>query len=377
MKKRCSIFVALLLLLNGCAHLTEVQYQAYAVGMGLDYKDKQYTVYLLFLDFTNVAKAEQTVKSSQTPVWIAEGHGSTIDEAISRIYEGLQIRANYDQITLFLFSEELLKSTKLRESLYTFVSNFNFRTTGWMYGTNENIKDVFTTQIPFYYPFTASQLNQPFETQHQSAKIPPLRFEELLYSLNEKTKTIAIPAIDIEENIIYENRKEFPVTSFRGAYYIKENKYQGFFSEREIEGFVRMNNDAERVLMNLFEEKEQPLSIELRSPRIKRNVSKKNGELQYELNIHMSAILRNGAEMHHPEKVKKEITKILKKEIAASVQRAGEQNIDLYNFEDYMYRFERKLWKDYQKNKTPIILKEENINIVISPLKSVGKINNK
>ncbi|MBX4384197.1 spore gernimation protein GerC, partial [Mycobacterium tuberculosis] len=58
------------LLLSGCQKPVEIQYQAYAIGFGVDFIDEEYVVYVQFLDFSNVAKTESSSINQDKPVWL-------------------------------------------------------------------------------------------------------------------------------------------------------------------------------------------------------------------------------------------------------------------------------------------------------------------
>jgi len=60
MKKKIIILSSLAtsLLLSGCWDVYEAQRMYYVDGLGIDYKDGQYVIYMQLINFTNVAKFE-------------------------------------------------------------------------------------------------------------------------------------------------------------------------------------------------------------------------------------------------------------------------------------------------------------------------------
>ena len=58
-QKQIAIVILMLtttLLLSGCWDVTEPQRMYYVQGVGVDYKDNEYTAYLQIINFANVAK---------------------------------------------------------------------------------------------------------------------------------------------------------------------------------------------------------------------------------------------------------------------------------------------------------------------------------
>ncbi|MDQ0268356.1 Ger(x)C family spore germination protein [Cytobacillus purgationiresistens] len=372
--KYLAAIICTIWLLSGCGEITEVQYQAYAVGIGIDYKDDLFHVYLQFMDFSNIAKVEGSTINAEKPIWLAVGHGNTIDEAFIDLYNGLQIKANFDQMNLFIFTRDAIDQ-KLGEIIQSFNTNFNFRLNGWVYGTEGNLEEILTAKMPFFYPYIASHIVQPYDTHRVSSDIPPLSTEQLLYKTKEETNTLIFPIVTIKDNIIHMDSDDFPVTTLNGAFFNKGYKLLGSLSKEQIFGFIRINSRSERTLLHVyFEDIKSPVSIELRDPKVKRKVKEKDGEDRYQLNIKVSVNLREGAENKDPQEVEGRIIKEIKRNVMESVNNAKEIGADIYRFEDYLYRYKHKLWKEKKHEMMFNNFNEEDINVKVTYVKSINKI---
>jgi spore germination protein KC len=372
------IIILLSILLSGCANIREIQYQAYAVGIGIDYKNHEYHVALQFLDFSNVAKTDQGKSDQPVPVWIATGEGKTVEDAIIQIYHGIQIPINYDQISLFVFGTSLLEH-RLDKTLKSLDTNFNIRQTGLVYGTEEKVEEVFTTKVPFNYAFSNSRINQPEFMQQQDSTVPAKSLQELIFEFNEKVKTIVLPRITITKQIVKKNLEELPVNIFDGAYIMKDEKLKGYLSQQDLEGFIRVNNKAVRSPVIVSEEtdgKEELVQIELLKPKVKRVIDKANNEVNIGLDINISAIIREATkkEVLSP-RVKRKIKEKITNEVYAAYLKSHQIGGDIYQFEDFMYRFMYEDWKTIKEKNDFPVLKKENIHVKVRPLKSINKIN--
>ncbi|MGG1679784.1 Ger(x)C family spore germination protein [Neobacillus sp. NRS-1170] len=375
--KKFLIITLAMLLLTGCSKINEIQFQAYAVGIGIDYKDDVYHVVMQFLDFSNVAKTEQGKSDKPSPIWLGVGKGKTIEDAIIEIYHAIQIPVNYDQISLFVFGKSLLEH-RLGKSIKALDTNFNIRQTGMVYGTEKPIEEIFTSQVPFNYAFSNARINQPEYMQQQESTVPAISLQDLIYQFNEKTKTILLPSITVNDESIKQNLEKLPVTTFSGVYLMKDKKMKGFLTNKELEGFIRVNNKAVRSPVTISEKKNGKLehvTLELLNPKFRRIMNKDQNEVQVGLDIKISAIVRESNHMILAPRIKRQIKEKIRDHVYEAYVNSHKIGGDIYQFEDYMYRFMHDDWIRYQKSGKFPILDKTDIHVKVQPLKSINKIN--
>lgn len=360
--------------LAGCSQVNEIQFQAYAVGLGIDYIDDEYKVFLQFLDFSNVAKSEQGKSPQKSSVWITSGSGKSIEAAFTKMYQGVQLPVNYDQLNVILFGKSLIEH-KLGKTLQALDTNYNIRVTGLTYGTEKKLEDIFTSQVPFNYPFIYSRINEPSFMQQQDSTIPAISLQELIYQYNEKTKTIMLPNISLDNDTMKENTDKVTMSTFDGAYIIKDQTYKGILSEKELKGFIKVNNQTVRSLVTFKGAHDEETAIEILNPKIKRRVFTKNHTLAYGLNIKIRANIRESNHNIINLNVKKALADKLRTEVYQSYKNSQAIGGDVFQFEDYMYRYKNSDWKTCHHQGTFPTLKKEDIHIKISPLKSINKMN--
>lgn len=373
MRKFLYIF-CILSLLTGCTKIQEIQFQAYAVGLGIDYQNDEYHVVLQFLDFSNVAKTEQGKSDQPSPVWLGEGKGKTVEDAIVKIYDGIQIPVNYDQLSIFVFGKSVLEN-RLSKTVEALDTNFNIRLTGWVYGTGESVKKIFTTKVPFNYPYSNARIVQPDFIQQQDSSIPTLSLQELVYQIHEPTKTILVPGISTQDTIMKEEQDKLPVTVMNGAYLMKGTKLKGYLTEKDLSGFIRVNNKSVRSPVTLKDNKEEFVQIELLNPKVKRTVNKDQNGIQIGLDIKISAIVRESSNHILSPTIKRQIQEEIKKDVYAAYVKSTKIGGDIYQFEDYLYRFMHNDWKTLKSSRKFPALNKKDIHVEIAPLKSINKIN--
>jgi spore germination protein KC len=369
--------ICILSVLTGCAKIREIQFQAYAVGVGIDYQNDEYHVVLQFLDFSNVAKTEQGKSDQPSPVWLGEGKGKTLEDAIIKIYHGIQIPVNYDQLSVFVFGKSVLEK-RLSKTVEALDTNFNIRLTGWVYGTDEPVEKIFTTKVPFNYSYANARIVQPDYMQQQDSSIPALSLQGLVYQIHEQTKTILVPSISTKDTIIKADQDKLPVTVFNGAYLMKGTKLKGHLTEKDLGGFIRVNNKSVRSPVTLKDRnagKEEFVQIELLNPKMKRKVNKDQNGIQIGLDIKISAIVRESSKQILSPTIKRQIQEEIRKEVYAAYLKSQKIGGDIYQFEDYMYRFMHDDWRSLQTNGKFPTLNQKDIHVDIAPLKSINRIN--
>jgi spore germination protein KC len=373
MRKLLYIF-CILSVITGCSKIHEIQFQAYAVGIGIDYQNDEYHVVLQFLDFSNVAKTEQGKSDQPSPVWLGEGKGKTVEDAINKIYHGIQIPVNYDQLSIFVFGKSVLEN-RLSKTVEALDTNFNIRLTGWVYGTDEPVEKIFTTKVPFNYSYTNARIVQPEYMQQQDSTIPALSLQELVYQIHEQTKTILVPSISTKDTIMKEDQDKLPVTIFNGAYLMRGTKLKGHLTESDLAGFIRVNNKSVRSPVSLKDSKEEYVQIELLNPKIKRTVNKDQNGIQIGLDIKISAIVRESSKQILSPTIERQIKEEVRKQVYAAYLKSKKIGGDIYQFEDYLYRYMHDDWKSLQASGKLPALDIKDIHVKIAPLKSINRIN--
>lgn len=363
-----------LIMLTSCGQSTEIQYQAFAIGLGIDFKDNQYIVYMQYLDFSNVAQFEGDSINTKKPVWLAVGKGKTIHDALIEIYQAMQIQSNFEHLTLFIFTEDAIKY-RLQNIIESLNSIYSMRINGWVYGTDGDIGTIFTAKMPFYYPHTDSQLNHPETIQQSVADIPPISAEELIIAVEEKTKTLIMPKVVMNPKTINIDTSNMPVVQLDGGFFIKGYELQGEIDREPMVGFIKMNNDTKRTLTHVkYSDDETPVTAEIRNPKVKRSVIVKNGVPRYHLSVDISLILREHAQKKNQKQLHYLLRENLKEEIFQSISSARNKNADIYQFEDYLFRYKNKLWAQKLHHDMLNNMTIDDIDIKIREVKSSNKI---
>ena len=372
MKKIVMILIPLLFL-TACREIKEIQYQAYAVGLGIDYKDKEYAVTIQFLDFSNVAKSEEGKGEQPSKVWIGNGKGKSIEEAINKINQGIQLPINFDQIKVIVFGDSLLKY-KLKSTLAALDASYNIRLTGEVYGTDQPLEKVFTAKIPFYYPYNESQISYPkLMEEEQGSTIPSINLQKLIYQFNEKATTTLLPALSVNNTIIKEDEGEYVVPTINGAYIIRNKEWKGFLNVNDLMGFILVNKDSFRTDLTLTIDDNQ-LDIEILKPSMKHKVMNKKPLPSIALDITIDVSVLSLIDTTKSKEIQQALKKDIVNQVYHSYVKSKEMGGDIFQFENFLYKYRYDIWYSLKDKKFPS-LKKEDIHVKIDNLKSVPKLN--
>jgi len=361
-----------LLFLTACREIKEIQYQAYAVGLGIDYIDEEFSVTVQFLDFANVAKTEEGKGDQPSKVWLGKGKGKSIEDAINKINQGIQLPINFDQIKVIVFGNSLLKS-KLQSTLAVLDASYNIRLTGEVYGTDQPLEKVFTAKIPFYYPYNESQISYPnVMEEEQGSTIPSINLQKLIYQFNEKATTTLLPSLSVNNTIIKEDEGEYVVPTINGVYIIRNKEWKGFLNVNDLMGYILVNSFRTSLTLDIDN---NLIDIEVLKPSMKHKVSNKKQLPSIALDISIDASVLSLIDITRSKEIQQELKKELVNQIYSSYEKSREIEGDIFQFENFLYKYHHDTWKSVRKQEFPT-LKKGDIHIKIDNFKSVPKLNN-
>ena len=119
LKKRIiffSIFLLINLTLAGCWDTNEPERMIYVHGLGVDYKDDKYNVYLQIVNPSLLAKSEASGGDTDVKVAVGRGTGETINEAFFDAYRSSQRNIFWGHLSFIVFSENVLKKKEWTKS---------------------------------------------------------------------------------------------------------------------------------------------------------------------------------------------------------------------------------------------------------------------
>lgn len=360
-KKLFYILILLILFLSGCWDVKEAERMYYVHGVGVDYKDGKYEVYIQIIDFANIAKTEQpNPQALQTE--IAYGTGDSMYEAIFDLYNSVDREIFWGHFSFIVLSDEVLKEGRANQVIDAFS---RFRETSyhiWAYATKESIKEILVVTPILNKSISLSKLADPLNAFRQRSFITPINFRKMIIQLNEPNHQVALPWITLEENLATEKGPDTG-TKLTGVSVFSPEDFKGVISGKDARGLQWMSNKTERAEITVNIDSET-ISIILTNIKVKVKPRFNNGEVKFDVNVKMDALATEIKTKVHPDMVRSQASKQIKKEIENTYKEALKNEMDIYRLSEDLYRHNVSVWKKLNK-KGEIDLTEDSINVKV------------
>ncbi|MCT6925486.1 Ger(x)C family spore germination protein [Metasolibacillus sp.] len=370
MKKSLCFFVLCSLLLASCWDNNEPERMLYIHGVGVDYKDGQFEIYAQLLDFSNIARSDQP---STDAIQIEVGHatGKTIDEAAVNLYRAVDQRILWGHLSYVVFSNQLLKSSHLEQAIDSFVRYRETRYTMWVYTTDEPLDELLLVTPILNKGMTYSRLADPLNSYYQESFIEPISLRTMLIHLDEPGHEVNIPFVVSGDR--WETPKGVdPVYEMQGISVITKSQLKGSLFDADAEGLRWMTNETARAQITLENDDDQKSYTTIIVDKVKRKITpvEEGGQLRFDISIEVDVTTSGKDGRKGEEKLKKEITGQIKKEVERTYTKGLEQNMDVYRLSEQAYRKKLKAWKRLNDNGR-IQLTEQSIRKLDVSIKNI------
>ncbi|WP_100403224.1 Ger(x)C family spore germination protein [Bacillus sp. FJAT-42315] len=345
----CTTFFISLLPLAGCWDANEPERMVYIQGLGVDYKDGEFVVYLQMLNPGLIAKSEATSGVQQSTVVVGRGSGKTVNEAAFDVYRSSQRRLFWGHLSFFIFTEEALKNKALEKTIDLFDRYRETRYGIDIFATKEPLFDMMTT-LPALKASTAyTKLNEPEASYKQSSFVKHVDMRELLIALNEPPHETTIPYVEITKKSWKSDEGMKPAIQMAGIASITTKKLKDVISYENMKGLRWLNNDLKRAELSI-KVKELDISLLVEKVKAKKKPIVKGNDIHFKLSIDVTVLLREIATERKLNEIEKSAEKVIKQEVIAVYKEGLKTDSDLFRLSETLYREDVQAWKKINKN---------------------------
>jgi len=286
----------------------------YAHGMGFDYKDGKYTVYLQIINLSLLAKVEVT-SGSEVKVEVGKATGSTVDEAIFNLYHSAQRRIFYGHLAYVVFTEAALKHNGLKEMIDFLDRYRETRYRIWMYATDAPLSKLLIT-LPMLEMSTAlSKISDPKATFNQSSYIRPIDLREVLISLNEPGHEAVLPFMNLLKNQWVTDKNEHDAIKIDGLAVVTKDNLKGRIGLSESSGFRWMSKEFTRDGMRVRSKKYSGVDLIVEKKKLKVEPVIKGNEVFFTIKIKGKTVLSHIENPINLDELSKDFAKNIKTQI--------------------------------------------------------------
>ena len=339
------------LLLTGCWDKNEPERLVYAIGMGLDYNEGQYEIFIQLLNFSTLAKTEGG--GSQNPDQVEAGHakGKTIDEAIFNLYNSSDRLIFWGDLSYVVYTEKVLKKKGIQE-LTDFLNRYReTRYQMYYFATKDSVGDIMKATPMMNRSVAYSKLSDPRNSYKQNSFIRPISMRKVIIELDEPPHQTALPVVKSEDNR-WNSTELGPRTSLTidGVSVIDRSKSKGIIGGNDITGFRWMTDGMNRQSLPIYKDGKFVASMLIYDVKVKAEPVEIGEKLRFNIKIKMKSASELFTENVTVDFLKQEIQKEIKKQIKNTFHKSLELDADLYRLSASVYRGNKELWKKYSQN---------------------------
>jgi len=330
--------VLFLSIISGCWQAREAEIMDYVSAIGLDYADGNYEVYAQMLSFTVLSKQEGGgSREGQTPISIAKGTGNTVNNAINNLYSGAPKEIFWGHTTAIILTEGIMKQG-LKEIIDLLNRHQQIRYTIWVYGTDQEISDLFFATPTFEQSPIYSVLHNPKEPYIQRAYIKPIKLNELIAQLDEPGMIGIIPYLKTHGKEWSENEKIKTMLYIDGVYAVNRDKLYGKVLSKELLGLPWMERkNFTSSQLQIYEENKPIATLSMRNVKINIEPIIEQENVYYDVRIVMNGVVSSLLQHIALDKLKQLAEEHVQNQVISTYRSGIDIDADLYQLTRRMY----------------------------------------
>lgn len=336
--------------LSGCWDIKSLQDVNYFTGIGIDFKDNKYHIYVQQLDFSSVAKTASGKSEKPAMVWIGHAEGVSISEAVIDLYKTAQQTVFWGHLTAILFSENMLKKGDILGVFDSLVRTPEIRYTPWVYGTKKEMNEIFTTKPFFNLSPLNSILYSPETNYQQRSIVSPMRFSQFIKEFREPGNTVLLPSLGVSDHTWISTKKPDPKLEMDGIFALHSDRYKGWTSYSDLLGIRWLEHMSTQSRIALRQNNEIIASLKFSKPKSKIRIHTSNSAPVFDIDIKVAAALLEVWTDVDEKKLESLASLHIEEEIRAAYQVGMTKHTDLLRLEHSLYHKEFPLWKKLTEN---------------------------
>ncbi len=364
-------------LLSGCWDANEPERMHYAHGLGIDYKNGKFVVYLQIVNLTSIGKTEGGSSGTTSQADIGHASGKTFDQAVYNLYKTFNRRVYWGHLSFIIFSEKALK-----HNVFSYITDFldRYRETRYRifyYATKDDIKKELLATPIGNLPLGLMKLSDPTSIYRQSSLVRSVDLRNVIIGLNEPNHQILIPFISLGTK--WDNTQK-PKTSIKTDAIavlsgVREPKIRGIMSGKSIRGLRWLEKESDRDIIPLKKDgKIVGTVIAIVGKRKIIPVTKDGQTTKFRININVKASIEIMAQNFNVSELRKMIAKEIKSQVNSTYLEALDKKVDIYRLSEVLYRQDNHVWKKIQVN-GQIPLDKNSIQVIVNiRIKDTGKL---
>lgn len=333
----------------------------YAQGIGLDYKNGKFTVYIQLMNLSLLAKSESSGgNGSEMKSEIGQSSGATIEDAIANLYKTSQRRIHWGHLNYIFVSKKAIEKKGLQDIIDLLDRYFETHYRMWIYSTNEHLPDVMNTDPPINMSSYLSRISDPEAAFEQYSYIQSLDMREVLISHFEPPHEIVVPNVGYNKSNWKGEKESRHIGVINGLSIIADNQLKGSILNSDANGYRWLEKKFKRTAISVQTKDIGSVGLTIVKRKVKIEPIIKNGEVQFDIQIKARAVINKLNKNTPTSELRKEAEKRIEQEVFHTYLKGLEYNSDIYRLSYELYKRDLSVWRKLeQEGRIP--LKEESI----------------
>jgi Ger(x)C family germination protein len=333
----------------------------YAQGLGLDYKDGKYIVYMQLMNLSMLAKSDASGGNGKDMnSEIGQASGSTLEDAVFNLYKTSQRRIHWGHLNYIFLSENAIKQQGLQDVIDLLDRYFETHYRMWIYSTNEPISSVMNTDPPINMSNYLSRINDPDAAFEQYSYIQSLDMREVLISHFEPPHEMVIPNVNNNKKNWKGEKDTRHIGVINGMSIIANNKHKGLILNKDANGYRWIEKKFKRTAISVRTEDNGSVGLTVVKRKVKIEPIIKNNKVQFDIHIKATAVINKLDNNTPVSELRREAEKVIAKEVLHTYLKGLEFDSDIYRLSYEIYKRDLSVWRKLeQEGKIP--LKEDSI----------------
>ncbi|MDP9702251.1 Ger(x)C family spore germination protein [Paenibacillus polysaccharolyticus] len=352
----------LCIMTTGCWSAYEIQQVDYAKAIGIEYKDGMYHIYVQTLDFSSIAKTDNSGKSSESPpIWVGHAQGKTMSLAMNELWRASQLHIAWGHVTAIVMAESVLNNQHIKD-VFDMLGRFpEARYTTWVYGTREPLLDILSTASIYNLSPLDSILHNPLPSYMENSLFAPVLSFELIAKHNDPATTTYLPVIALNKDLWLQNKKEHDLFLIEGAYFERMGEKFNFLSRDELSGYHWLIKGMRRAPLLVQKNGVIYGALSVGLPTIKIEPIIRGEKVTFRIDAkYLTALYEYLVPMTYDEMTQVSVD-TLKEQIMETYRNGLKRGVDVYGLQEKLYRKNPKLWHKLSGDGENLILTEDSI----------------
>jgi spore germination protein KC len=324
-------------LLQGCTNSRDIQNLAYVTALGIDYEEGKYKTYVQVLNFSNIARSENTQLGTEVPIWIGKGQGDTLAIALADTNATSQFPLFWGHLKAVVLSENILRIDG-KETYSTLNRFYEVRYNVLVYGTREKLPDILTQRSLFNLSPLDTIMYTSMQVRSQSPYILSAYGNRLIANMNEPGNSFYMPSIAINRSTWLEDEKKKGMFELDGAYFFNQGRLVDRMSVDELKGIRWATRKIVRTSLQVPLDEGRKAVISFTHPKLKiRPKVTGSGDVTFDLSVTANGTIRESFNAPIKE-LEQKAQQAIEDEIRNTYRIALSKKCDPFQLEEALYR---------------------------------------